>query len=85
MGYLAFARQPQVLEAFYVRVLVPFFGYTANASNKVPVIVPTKLKAYTLVVGFALLYSKEVKRWLKRGRKETIKTPAGIVETKKYD
>ena len=79
MGYLAFARQPQVLEAFYVRVLVPFFGYTANASNKVPVIVPTKLKAYTLVVGFALLYSKEVKQWLKRGRKETIKTPAGIV------
>ena len=70
-GYMAYSRQPQVMEAFYERLLVPFFGYGISASNDVnasimPVKVPSTLKAYTLLVGFVLLYSKELKQWAKR-------------------
>ncbi len=93
LGYMAHTRQPQVMEAFYRQVLVPFFGYAAPLDAKAfmpaPVPVPLKLKVCTLLVGFALLYSKEIKRWAKRTvasrRTAVIKTPAGIVRQKKYD
>jgi hypothetical protein len=87
----------QVLAAFYESVLVPYFGYSTaggstavvNAMNTAVTVaaVPAQLKKWTLFVGFALLYSKELVRWSKRavgGHEEYVKTPAGMVRVKKH-
>lgn len=86
IGYLAYTRQPSNMASFYEAVMAPMFGY-ALAGVRTPRSVPLKLKMYVLLVGFGLLYSKELKKWTKRlsTRAELVQTPAGIVKLKKHD
>lgn len=92
MGYLAYTRQPSNMAAFYESILVPFFGYaiatSRNTASLIPLSVPLKLKMSTLLIGFGLLYSKEMKKWSqnrKRQRREEqlVQTPAGMVKVMK--
>ena len=83
VGYLAYTRQPSNMASFYETVMAPMFGYALKNAQS-PLSVPLKLKVYVLVVGFGLLYSKEIKKWSKSLRgPELVRTPAGVVKLKK--
>ena len=77
------------MAALYESIMVPIFGYTIAKSHTTvdfaPLLVPWKLKLVTLLIGFGLLYSKELMKGRFWRKEELIKTPAGTIKVKKHN